>query len=301
MKYNIDVVWTWCGLPESEHCRYSEDLKYSIRSVAQNIPWYNRIFIVVQDDFQVPFWMKKKFPEKVKNKIQIVRIRDIIPRKYLPTNNSHVIQSYVYRIKGLSEHFVFLTDDMYVGRPTLPSDFFDPATGAPVNRHYPGPPDHSIAQTDHRIPYVRMWVNAILKHKIHHTRIQHQILPYRKSLIQKYAAIYKQELHKGSLQRHRSGEHDFNLLRFTTSLTTQNKEGIRLATDDPDWRVVINKRNTKVTDYFVESPDIPGVTQILKLKPKFFNINNSSYIYTHIYHVLDKLFPAPSPFERPMP
>ncbi|MQT05573.1 stealth conserved region 3 domain-containing protein, partial [Streptomyces jumonjinensis] len=44
--------------------------------------------------------------------------------RVLPTFNSHAIESQLHHIKGLSEHFLYFNDDMFLGRPVTPQDFF---------------------------------------------------------------------------------------------------------------------------------------------------------------------------------
>ena len=45
-------------------------------------------------------------------------------KKFLPTFNSNAIEASMHKIKGLSEHFVYFNDDMYLLKPTKPTDFF---------------------------------------------------------------------------------------------------------------------------------------------------------------------------------
>jgi hypothetical protein len=42
----------------------------------------------------------------------------------LPTFNSHAIESRLHRIEGLSEHFLYFNDDVFLGRPVKPENFF---------------------------------------------------------------------------------------------------------------------------------------------------------------------------------
>ena len=57
-------------------------------------------------------------------KLVIVNHRDYIPGKYLPTFNANTIEMNFHRIPGLSEQFVYFNDDMFLGRPVRPEDFF---------------------------------------------------------------------------------------------------------------------------------------------------------------------------------
>ena len=43
-----------------------------------------------------------------------MRHADFIPAEFLPTFNSVVIERYMHRIPGLSEHFVYFNDDFYI-------------------------------------------------------------------------------------------------------------------------------------------------------------------------------------------
>ncbi len=44
----------------------------------------------------------------------------------LPTFNSHAIEACLHRIPGLAEHYLYLNDDMIIGRPIDPELFFHP-------------------------------------------------------------------------------------------------------------------------------------------------------------------------------
>ena len=139
-EFPIDVVYTWVDANDaafnerrSEYlsngrtfdfaatcdARFTnrDELKYSLRSIMDYAPWVRRIFIVTNG--QVPKWLRTDHP-----KVQIVDHRDIIPEEYLPTFNSHVIESCIHRIPDLSEHYVYFNDDVLVLRPLTARDFF---------------------------------------------------------------------------------------------------------------------------------------------------------------------------------
>lgn len=105
---------------ETTVCRFRDnsELKYSLRSVEKNAPWIHRIFIVVDSESQIPDWLDTSNP-----KIKIIFHRDIIPEQYLPCFNSNVIESYLYRIPGLAEVFLYANDDVFFGNRVV-KDFF---------------------------------------------------------------------------------------------------------------------------------------------------------------------------------
>ena len=60
-------------------------------------------------------------------RVRVVDHREILPASDLPTFNSHAIESGLHRVPGLAEHFVYLNDDVLLGRPLSPTAFFTPA------------------------------------------------------------------------------------------------------------------------------------------------------------------------------
>lgn len=102
----------------------NDELKYSLRSVEMYAPWVHHIFIVT--DGQTPAWLNLSNP-----KVSIVDHRDIMPETCLPCFNSTLIEYFIYRIPGLSEHFIYANDDAFINRSAFPRDFFSP-DGLPI-------------------------------------------------------------------------------------------------------------------------------------------------------------------------
>ena len=139
IPHPIDLVYTWVNgsdskwLKEKEYwqirfeghgegidiSRYidNQELRYSLRSVFRNAPWFHRIFIVTNG--QVPDWLDIHHP-----KIRMINHRDIMPIESLPTFNSEAIEVNLCNIPGLSEYFVYANDDCFIYRPILPRFFF---------------------------------------------------------------------------------------------------------------------------------------------------------------------------------
>ncbi len=94
-----------------------DELKYSLRSVQKYFSGYRKIFIVT--DNQKPKWLKES-----KNLI-IIDHKEIFPNKdVLPVFNSHAIEANLHNIEGLSEHYLYLNDDIIFGRSVDISIFF---------------------------------------------------------------------------------------------------------------------------------------------------------------------------------
>ncbi|MEU2956463.1 stealth family protein [Streptomyces xanthochromogenes] len=112
--------------------RYADhdELRYSLRSLDMYAPWIRTIYLVTDD--QTPAWLDTSVPG-----IQVVSHRDIFrDTSVLPTFNSHAIESQLHHIDGLSEHFLYFNDDVFLGSELSPKDFFL-ANG--LTRFFPSP------------------------------------------------------------------------------------------------------------------------------------------------------------------
>ena len=80
-----------------------------MRSLHQQAPWIRHIYIVT--DQQVPPWL-----DRTHAKVTVVDHRELFSAAeavhFLPTFNSHVIESVIHRIPGLSEYFLSLNNDV---------------------------------------------------------------------------------------------------------------------------------------------------------------------------------------------
>jgi len=97
-----------------------EEIFYAVRSVIKYIPWIRKIFIVTDD--QIPpidlFLINNK-------KVIIIDHKKIIDKKYLPTFNSTVIESFLHNIPGLSEIFLYNNDDVFHMSPVKREDIYE--------------------------------------------------------------------------------------------------------------------------------------------------------------------------------
>lgn len=100
----------------------SDELSYCLRSIENNAPWIGTIFIVT--DAQAPDL--SQLSQALHAKIKIVDHREIFAgyQHVLPTFNSLAIESMMWRIEGLAEHFIYFNDDVFLTSPLQPSDVF---------------------------------------------------------------------------------------------------------------------------------------------------------------------------------
>lgn len=141
MNDPIDFVVTWvdgsdpewraenekykklCGIKIEKdangECRYRDwDIfRYWFRAVEKYAPWVNNVYLVTCG--QIPEWLNINSP-----KLKLVHHKDFIPAEYLPTFNCNPIELNLHRLPGLSEHFVYFNDDIFLNKAVQPEDFF---------------------------------------------------------------------------------------------------------------------------------------------------------------------------------
>lgn len=92
-------------------------LKYLMRGIEKNMPFIEKVHLVVARKSQVPTWINTQ-------KVNVVLHSEIIPSEFLPTFNCNPIEMHIHRIKGLDEQFLYFNDDMFPIKPCTPDDFF---------------------------------------------------------------------------------------------------------------------------------------------------------------------------------
>ena len=97
----------------------NEELKYSLRSIMEYIPWIRKIFIVMPNE-KVRFL---KSYDEIKDKIVYVKDKDLLG---YDTANIYAFLFNLHKIKkfGISRNFIYMEDDYFVGKPLNKSDFF---------------------------------------------------------------------------------------------------------------------------------------------------------------------------------
>ncbi|OYX63491.1 MAG: hypothetical protein B7Y89_05515 [Novosphingobium sp. 32-60-15] len=108
----------------------NNELSYCLRSIANHAPWIGRIWIIT--DAQTPDL--SQLPDELVARITIVDHLTLFAghESALPTFNSLAIETLLWRIPGLAEHFVYFNDDVFLTGPLAPGDVFQ--GDAPVLR-----------------------------------------------------------------------------------------------------------------------------------------------------------------------
>ena len=146
MEPQIDFVVTWLDSSDSEwqkslatyrpnttgdvseaRFRDMNIFRYWFRAVEQYAPWVRKVFLITNGKF--PEWINKDNP-----KLVLVRHEDYMPQEILPTFNSCAIELHMHKIKGLSEHFVYFNDDIFLNSPVTPDYYFKDGLPCDINK-----------------------------------------------------------------------------------------------------------------------------------------------------------------------
>ncbi|MDN4753365.1 Stealth CR1 domain-containing protein [Porphyromonadaceae bacterium W3.11] len=217
-------------------------LKYWFRGIETFAPWVNKIHFVTCG--QKPEWLNVDNP-----KLNMVDHKDFIPEEYLPVFNSNLIEIYMHRIPGLSEHFVYFNDDFFVINDVTEDRFFQ--NGLPcdiaafrtntglsqyermlknnirlINRFFD---KKEVMKRDHDkwfAPFYgkRKRLNHLLKHynKFITLRTPHNAQPFLKSTFEEVWAHCEKELIDMSSHRFRSDDDYTPELFRTWQICTSN-------------------------------------------------------------------------------
>jgi hypothetical protein len=118
-KKFVEEVNTYGKKYQLDRFYQNQELKYCLRSIELNMTFIRKIFIVIREDHYPDFLKSNHY------QLEFITHPMIIPSRFLPTFNSIVIENFIHKIPGLSEHFIYFNDDMIVLKETKVSDFFD--------------------------------------------------------------------------------------------------------------------------------------------------------------------------------
>ncbi|WP_327129740.1 stealth family protein [Streptomyces sp. NBC_01727] len=224
VRFPVDVVYTWVdgddpamaakrrahqevsdnviAPRETGASRYTshDELKYALRSLEMYAGFIRHVYLVT--DSQIPAWLD---PEA--EGLTVVDHRDILPADALPVFNSHAIESRLHHIPGLSEHYLYFNDDVFINRPVRAEHFFHSngiariplsplklGVGAP---HPLEPSPNSAGKNAREV--IRRFHGMHITHKSLHT--PH---PQLKSVMREMESLGIKELERTSYSRFRS-------------------------------------------------------------------------------------------------
>jgi hypothetical protein len=258
-----------------------------------NMPWVRNIYVVT--DQQVPRWLATHGPG-----VEVVDHRQIFDDvSVLPTFNSHAIESQLHHIEGLSEHFLYLNDDVCIGAPVTPDQFFlangctkyFPSSalipfGAPTDEDIPS----SIAGKNNRELILREF-GATLTHKMKH--VPHAL---RRGVLWELEDKFSKEHQRTAANR----------FRHTTDISVVSSLYHYYAFHT--GRAIPG--NVRYSYLDLAAPDTPGrlLSLLARRDRQVFCLNDTtgdtgdgSAQRSLLIPFLEAYFPVPTPHERPRP
>jgi len=172
---STDKAWqqtykTYVGKPYEKSIRFTmgddpeAELRNCLALMRKNMPWLRNVFVLTLN----------QRPKSITSEI-VVDHREI---GLTATFNSHAIETSLHKIKGLSEHFIYINDDTFVVRPVKPSHFFHTSTDWRPRVRL----DRNLRETE--------WVSAVNRSSRligmpQHTALRHAPYPLTKSIMVK--------------------------------------------------------------------------------------------------------------------
>lgn len=211
-RFPIDIVIPWVNPDDSEwkesflywkrketgnnaDCRYRDwgFIKYVFRSIEMNCPWCRNVFLLLASPSQIPSWLNIK-----SSKLRIVYHKEFIPKMFLPTFNTNVIEIFISCIKELSNNFILCNDDTFFCKKMPPEFFFD--NDIPVSKYRIEPlktPTYNFEYIlQNNVNFVNMITNSngnVYYHP-HHLPVSYT-KPVQLFILSKFFDIIKQRLH----------------------------------------------------------------------------------------------------------
>ena len=98
--------------------RFRDDglLKFLFRGLEKYLPWINRVHMIVMCKSQIPKWVNT-------DNVHIIYHDDFIPKKYLPSFSSSLIETFLPFLPSVEERFIYGNDDLIPCR-YLEKNFF---------------------------------------------------------------------------------------------------------------------------------------------------------------------------------
>lgn len=268
----------------------NDELRYNLRAVETYAPWIRHVFIVT--DGQTPAWMDTSNP-----RVTVVNQNDLIPEVSRPCYNSSLIEHFLYRIPGLSEHFLYANDDMFLNKPVTPETFFTP-DGLPIVRliharlrdwylafrkHVIGVPYKYYIRTLHNSAgLVQKYYGTYYNGKPHHN-----IDAYVKSDNRLTGEELKSEIAE-VLTNHLRKDNDLQRVLYSYAALAKKRAVLKYVTQRTSFRFHIQKQS--------------HYAKLRRYNPVFFCMNDSEYAADddrrRVTRYLAERFPAKSQFEK---
>jgi len=312
VTFPIDMVFSWVdgtdkewqrararrmasyvvGEGDDAEARYRQidELRYALRSVNAFMPWVRNIYIAT--DSKAPAWLRDH------PRVRIVRSEEFFrDPSVLPTHNSQAVESQLHLIDGLSDHFIYSNDDMFIGRPLRPEVFFSPGgisrfieadTRIGLGGNDPARSGFENAARVNRALLRERFGRVITRH------LEHAAAPLTKSVIEEMEQVFEAEF------------------VATSSSPFRSKDNISVTNSLYHYYALLTGRAVQNTDssvVYVDTTTHKGLGLLKRLGRRrdvdFFCLNDGSFPEVapdvrarKVTDFLQNYFPLAAPWER---
>ncbi|MFR0354996.1 stealth family protein [Streptomyces sediminimaris] len=313
VTFPVDVVYTWVDgeepqmrakraryqgrgtaeilAKETNASRYTshDELKYSLRSLAMYADFVRHVYIVT--DGQKPHWLDDRAAG-----VTVVDHRDIFPPDVLPVFNSHAIETRLHHIEGLSEHYLYFNDDVFVGRRVTAEHFFHGSglMKIPVSplKIGVGKPHAEETATNSASKNVR----RLLMEKFGRmttNNFMHTPLPQQRETLRALEELFAEDVRRTTASRFRSPQdvamtapllYQYALMTGRGVPGTFSFRYVNISRPDAEARLDDLRRNRRFDFFCLNDVDVPP--------------EEREQVGLRMGEFLEHYFPFPSPFEK---
>lgn len=233
------------------------EIKYCVASFLRFAPWIRKIYLLTPgQDPHLEDFLNKNFPNRT-TEIEIVN-QEVVFRGYeqcLPVFNSLSVETVVWRIPGLSEHYIYSNDDFFLARPCKPSDFFRDGKLVAYVRPYRVSTVRikkffrSLLPGHHVIKWRYCMGNAakVVGEKKRFPHIRHIPMAQMKSLFEKFYADHEDVMIKNMNCRFREmHQYHSQVLSFLLA----ERQNLIIELYDNDYALYVHPKPKRGKDYF---------------------------------------------------
>ena len=305
-----DISLNRTGIHQIKKDFDNSELRYSVRSILQNIPWIRKIFILMPNE-KVRYFKPK---EEIKDKIIYVKDKDLLG---FDSENSCTFQYNLYKMKqfGLSENFILMDDDYFIAQKINKNEMFYEENGeiypAIISSDFYEMNKEVIIQQIEEIKKKRQSDNPHASNGFY--------ISQKKSLLFLYDLFGNDDKRYGKKLIEPAFSHNaipmkisdieeihkyiYDIYEFGKIILNEKERSMKdLQFQTLYLAYIKNKYNRKVYKISSEFYDLSQGTKILKNTKKLFVINTSLRKYFPILYLreketLERLFPIKTKYE----
>ena len=323
----IDMVYCWCdgndpafqerknyylqqekGTHDSDSVgnhRFAdnEELRYSLRSLTMYAPWIHHVYIVT--DRQTPRWLNTDY-----ERVSIIDHSEIMPSELIPCFEASIIERYIVNIPGLSEHFLYGNNDMFlVDQSARNFSLLLKECLLYLLNTLKNSKKSKMIQILQKYELVSTWMKSNLnswkllykQYKKHEFYVlAHTIDGYCKTLFQKTMARYNESL-SDSLKFRFRDDRDFSRALLGLDAYYSGHGVLKIIEPPSFWKKHVYKPKGYSWICYCGSEDEKTRKQIRHFEPYVFCVNADSHGRSEDKRAMrvfyEQLFPKISPFE----